>query len=67
MKNAISLIVRRIIFGFVILYGYNLIAVSFNMTIPINVITIFLISVLGAPAMFALIMLLLMVYWGVYV
>ena len=67
MKNIIVNTVKRVIFGFVILYGYNLIAASFNMTIPMNVITIILVSLLGAPALFALIMLLLVVYWGVYV
>ena len=62
MKYLIANYLKRIIFGFVILYGYNLIAVSFNMTIPINIFTILLIGVLGAPALVALIMLLLIVY-----
>lgn len=62
MKNGILTVIKKIIFGFVILYGYNLIAASFNMTIPINLITIVLVSLLGAPALFALIMLLLVVY-----
>lgn len=62
MKNGIVIIIKKIVFGFVILYGYNLIAASFNMTIPINLITIVLVSLLGAPALFALIMLLLVVY-----
>lgn len=67
MKNIVLAVMKKIIFGFVILYGYNLIATSFNMAIPINIITIVLVSLLGAPALFALIMLLLVVYWGVYV
>ena len=62
MKKTIVNILKKFIFGFIILYGYNLIASSFNMTIPINIITIILVSVLGAPALFALIMLLLVVY-----
>ncbi len=62
MKNGILNVLKRIVFGFVILYGYNLIATSFNMAIPINIITIALVSLLGAPALFALIMLLLVVY-----
>lgn len=62
MKNIVLDLLKKIIFGFVILYGYNLIASSFNMTIPINIITIVLVSLLGAPALFALIMLLLVVY-----
>jgi pro-sigmaK processing inhibitor BofA len=62
MKKVLLTVIKRIVFGFVILYGYNLIATSFNMTIPINIVTLLLISVLGAPALFALIMLLLVVY-----
>lgn len=62
MKNIVLDLLKKVIFGFVILYGYNLIATSFNMTIPINIITIVLVSLLGAPALFALIMLLLVVY-----
>ncbi len=62
MKKALLCIIKRIILGFVILYGYNLIATSFNMTIPINLITIALVSLLGAPALVALIMLLVTVY-----
>lgn len=62
MKNTIVNILKKIIFGFIILYGYNLIAVSFNMTIPINIITIVIVSILGAPALLALMMLLLVVY-----
>lgn len=62
MKNAILNLLKKIIFGFIILYGYNLIAVSFNMTIPINIITIVIVSILGAPALLALMMLLLVVY-----
>lgn len=62
MKNTIVNVLKKIIFGFIILYGYNLIAVSFNMTIPINIITIVIVSILGAPALLALMMLLLVVY-----
>lgn len=56
MKN-ILLIVKKIIMSYVILYGYNLIAVNFNMVIPINVITILLITVLGVPSLLALLLL----------
>lgn len=56
MKN-ILVIVKKIIMSYVILYGYNLIAVNFNMVIPINVITILLITLLGVPSLLALLLL----------
>ena len=43
--------------SYIILYGYNLIAVNFNMVIPINVITILLITFLGVPSLLALLLL----------
>ncbi len=48
---------KNFILGAFILYGYNLVAVSFNMVIPINWITITSVSLLGAPALIALILL----------
>lgn len=47
--------VKRLILGIFVLYGYNLVAVNFNMIIPVNVFTIILIGILGFPALFALI------------
>ncbi len=56
MKFIFNLL-KRIILGFLILYGYNMIAVEFNLIIPINVFTVLLVSFLGFPALFALIFL----------
>ena len=55
MKNILG-IVKKLILSFVILYTYNLIAVNFNMVIPINIITVGLITVLGTPSLLALIL-----------
>lgn len=55
MKRIFSYFKRVIISGF-ILYGYNLIAVNFNMMLPINVITLLFITFLGAPALFTLVL-----------
>ena len=55
MKNVLGLI-KKVILSFVILYTYNLIAVNFNMVIPINIITIGLITFLGTPSLLALIL-----------
>ena len=55
MKKIFDCFKRVIISGF-ILYGYNLIAVNFNMMLPINVITLLSITFLGTPALFALVL-----------
>ena len=51
----ISLIKKIIVSGF-ILYGYNIIAVNFNVTIPINFYTLSFVTCLGSPALIALIL-----------
>lgn len=56
MKKFLSIVQRFILSSFV-LYGYNLIAASFNLVVPINLITIGLVGGLGVPALFALILL----------
>lgn len=48
---------KRCTFSFFILYGFNMIAESFNILIPINIITIGAISILGFPALFSLVLL----------
>ncbi|MCI8346368.1 MAG: hypothetical protein HFJ12_00275 [Bacilli bacterium] len=53
----IMIYIRRLIMSFFILYGYNLIAVNFNMVIPINVITIGVVTFLGVPSLLALLLL----------
>lgn len=46
---------KKIIFSGFILYGYNLLASPLNIIIPINFVTLLILSVLGFPALFALI------------
>lgn len=55
MKLVIKL-VKRVILGTFLLYGYNLIAVNFNMIIPINVYTIAGVAILGIPSILALLL-----------
>ena len=61
MKKLFSLL-KRIIFSFVILYGFNTIASNFSLVIPINIITVSLITVLGFPALFSLVLLLVIAF-----
>lgn len=56
MKKLFSLM-KRILFSFLILYGFNTIGSNFNIIIPINYITILLITFLGFPALFSLVLL----------
>ena len=55
-------ILKRIIINAFILYGYNLIVTPINLTIPINLITVGLLTVFGIPALFALIIILIVVF-----
>ena len=55
MKKIVTIVKHIVISGF-LLYGYNLIAVNFNMMIPINYITLIIASILGAPGLIVLIL-----------
>ncbi len=52
----IMLLIKKIVLSAFVLYGYNLIAVNFNMIIPINYITVGLMTILGAPVLVALVL-----------
>ena len=58
MKNKLFILLKKIILSFIILYGFNTIGSNFNIIIPMNVITIGIITVLGLPALFSLVFLL---------
>lgn len=62
MIKKILMLGRKLLISFFVLYGFNVIASNFNIIIPINVITILLVSLLGLPALFSLVLLLVMVY-----
>ena len=55
-------IIKKIIFGVFLLYGYNLIAVSFGFMVPINFFTIILVSVFDIPAMCMLVLSLVFIF-----
>jgi len=48
---------KRFILGGFLLYAYNLIAVTFNITVPINLFTIITVGLLDIPGLAALIIL----------
>lgn len=48
--------IKKIIFSSFLLYGFNIIAVNFNIVVPINVFTILLITILGVPGLLGLVL-----------
>lgn len=51
----ITKILKKLVFSIVLLYSFNLIAVKFGVIVPINYITIFLVTFLDIPAMVLLV------------
>lgn len=62
MLKKILDVMKKIIFSILLLYGYNVIATPINVMIPINFITIGAVTVLGFPALFALIIINVVVF-----
>lgn len=52
----LAILLKKIILSYIILYGYNLIAVNFNLIIPINFISVSLITFFGVPSLLALVL-----------
>ena len=55
MKKIIFTILKRIIFAFCVVYAFDLIGAGLNIFIPINVITIFVVSSLGMSGLSSLV------------
>ena len=55
-------IMKRIIFSIILLYTYNLIGISINLIIPINIVTILIVSLFDIPG-FLLLLLILKIYY----
>jgi len=54
--KVIKIVIKRIIYAAVLLYGYNLIATQFNMMIPINIYNLGIVSFLGTSGFILLIL-----------
>ncbi len=48
-------VIKKIIFAFAILYGFNIIMESMKLFIPINIYTIAAVATLGFPGLFVLV------------
>ncbi len=55
MANKIIKIIKKICLAFVMLYGLNLILSGINFFIPINIITLSLVTILGIPGILGLV------------
>ncbi len=55
-------LIKKVFFSFVILYGFNTIGSNFSLVIPINFITVSLITFLGFPALLSLVLLLVIAF-----
>lgn len=55
MKKKILKALSKLCFAFVSIYGLNLILSGINILIPINIITIILVTFLGSPGILGLV------------
>lgn len=49
-------LLKRIIISSFVLYGYNFISSNFNLILPINVISVSVVSILGSSGLFGLVL-----------
>lgn len=61
LKNVLK-IIKKVIFAAILLYAYNIIAAPLNLQIPINVITLTLITVLGVPSLVGLFLMVMLFF-----
>ena len=55
ITKTILKIIKKVVLAFCIIYGFNLIGIGLNITIPINLITIMLVALLDLPGLLSLI------------
>lgn len=62
MVKKIIQIVKKIVFSSFLLYGYNILVEPLGLIIPINVITVGILSIFGIPALFSFILIYVMIF-----
>lgn len=55
MLKKIIKIIKKIIISIIVLYGYNVVTQSFNLNIPINVITVSIIAIFDGSGFLGLV------------
>lgn len=56
MFKPIYKLIKKIVLSFIVLYGYNMITTQFNLTIPINIFTISIMTFFGTSGFIGLIL-----------
>ncbi len=51
----LTIILKKIIFAFCIIYAFNLVVVGLELFIPMNIATLSVVSLLGIPGLLALV------------
>ena len=57
-------VIKKFVLSMFILYGFNLLAVNFNLMIPINIFTSLIVLILGIPGLFILVLFNFIMLWG---
>jgi pro-sigmaK processing inhibitor BofA len=55
MLKKIIVLIKKVIFSFLLLYGFNIFVNSLNVVIPINIFTLGTVTTLGVPGLVSLI------------
>ncbi len=62
MLKLILKVIKKVIIGMIILFGYNTFLSSLNLIIPINIVTIVIASLFDVPGIIGLVLFLLINY-----
>lgn len=62
MVKKVFLIIKKIIYSAFLIYGYNILVLPLNLTIPINILTVGLVILLGFPVLFSLILIFILIF-----
>lgn len=62
MIKKVIQIVKKIVFSSFLLYGYNILVEPLGLIIPINIITVGVLSLFGIPALFSFILIYVMIF-----
>ncbi len=55
MLKKLFIIIKKVVLAALFIYGYNVIATPLETIVPINIVTILIVSVLGLPGLFGLV------------
>lgn len=63
LKNFFGLF-KKVIFYVLLLYSFNLVAAPMGIIVPINLVTVISLVLLGVPALFSYILIIVLLFWG---